>query len=72
MGLSGNYEEYFGLSTNVDAVVYLMLANKLIHDLVPGGGISVAEDVSGMPTLCRAAESKIAIFVFCQSMEKAA
>lgn len=51
---SGNYEEYFGLSTNVDAVVYLMLANKLIHDLIPGGGISVAEDVSGMPTLCRA------------------
>ncbi|QDZ19197.1 starch branching enzyme [Chloropicon primus] len=51
-GFSGNYEEYFGLSTNVDAVVYLMLANKLIHDLVDGG-ISVAEDVSGMPTLCR-------------------
>ena len=53
---SGTYGEYFGLATNVDAVVYLMLANKLIHDIVDSGGISVAEDVSGMPTLCRKVE----------------
>ena len=44
--------QYFGLSTNVDAVVYLMLANELVHTLLPGA-VTVAEDVSGMPTLCR-------------------
>lgn len=52
-GFSGNYAEYFSPATNVDAVVYLMLANQLIHGLVPGA-VTVAEDVSGMPTLCRA------------------
>ncbi len=53
---SGAYAEYFGLSTNVDAVVYLMLANALIKACVPSGGVAVAEDVSGMPTLCRTVE----------------
>ncbi|GAX82082.1 hypothetical protein CEUSTIGMA_g9510.t1 [Chlamydomonas eustigma] len=52
IGFSGNYQEYFGLSTNVDAVVYLMLANQMVHELLPDA-ITVAEDVSGMPTLCR-------------------
>ncbi|MEW5315457.1 MAG: hypothetical protein WDW38_006883 [Sanguina aurantia] len=51
-GFSGGYHEYFGLSTNVDAVVYLMLANELVHTLLPEA-ITVAEDVSGMPALCR-------------------
>jgi len=51
-GFSGNYAEYFSPNTNVDAVVYLMLANDLIHELVPGS-ITIAEDVSGMPALCR-------------------
>lgn len=32
-----------------------MLANDLIHKLVPNA-ITVAEDVSGMPTLCRSIE----------------
>ena len=40
------------MATNVDAVVYLMLANDMVHNLLPGA-ITVAEDVSGMPTLCR-------------------
>lgn len=52
VGFSGNYNEYFSMSTNIDAIVYLMLANKLIHDLVPSS-ITIAEDVSGMPGLCR-------------------
>eukprot|EP00798_Chlamydomonas_sp_ICE-L_P020992 gene20992-27850_t len=43
---------YFGMETNVDAMVYLMLANDMVHSLVPGA-ITIAEDVSGMPTLCR-------------------
>jgi 1,4-alpha-glucan branching enzyme len=33
-------------------VVYLMLVNNLLHDLFPTC-ITIGEDVSGMPTLCR-------------------
>jgi len=50
-GFSGGYHEYFGLNTDTDALVYLMLANQLIHQVVPSA-ITVAEDVSGMPALC--------------------
>ena len=32
---SGQYSEYFSPNTNVDAVVYLMLANELVHSLLP-------------------------------------
>ena len=35
MAFSGNYNEYFSPATNVDAVVYLMLANDLIHQILP-------------------------------------
>jgi hypothetical protein len=31
----GNYDEYFGMNTDVDAVVYLMLVNNVLHDLFP-------------------------------------
>lgn len=51
-GFSGNYDEYFSMSSNVDACVYLMLANDLIHTLKPDA-VSIAEDVSGMPVLGR-------------------
>ncbi|KAK1320733.1 1,4-alpha-glucan-branching enzyme [Acorus calamus] len=50
MGFSGNYVEYFSEVTDVDAVVYMMLANCLIHDLLPDATV-IAEDVSGMPVL---------------------
>uniref|UniRef100_A0A061R8G3 1,4-alpha-glucan branching enzyme n=1 Tax=Tetraselmis sp. GSL018 TaxID=582737 RepID=A0A061R8G3_9CHLO len=49
---SGNYHEYFSPATNVDAIVYLMLANELIHSVLPSA-VTIAEDVSGMPSLCR-------------------
>eukprot|EP01026_Neomeris_dumetosa_P019589 TRINITY_DN17943_c0_g1_i3.p1 TRINITY_DN17943_c0_g1~~TRINITY_DN17943_c0_g1_i3.p1 ORF type:complete len:663 (-),score=94.17 TRINITY_DN17943_c0_g1_i3:296-2023(-) len=52
MAFTGNYDEYFGMSTDVDAVIYLMLVNKLLHDLFPNA-IVIGEDVSGMPTFCR-------------------
>ena len=52
MGFSGNYAEYFGTATNVDACVYLMLANDLMHEL-NRDALSIAEDVSGMPALGR-------------------
>ena len=51
-GFSGGYHEYFGLNTDTEAVVYLMLANYLLHKL-NSNMITVAEDVSGMPALCR-------------------
>jgi 1,4-alpha-glucan branching enzyme len=49
---TGNYNQYFSEATDVDAVVYLMLANHLIHDILPDATV-IAEDVSGMPGLCR-------------------
>ena len=51
---AGNYDEYFGMSTDVEAVVYLMLMNTMIHDYFPTS-ITIGEDVSGMPTFCRSA-----------------
>ena len=51
-GFSGGYHEYFGPSVDTEGVVYLMLANEMIHDVLPDA-ITIAEDVSGMPALCR-------------------
>ncbi|CAA0837880.1 1-4-alpha-glucan-branching enzyme 2-2-chloroplastic/amyloplastic [Striga hermonthica] len=51
VGFTGNYNEYFGFATDVDAMVYLMLVNDLIHGLFPEA-ITIGEDVSGMPTFC--------------------
>lgn len=53
MAFTGNYDEYFGMATDVDAVVYLMLVNALLHGLWPSTAITIGEDVSGMPTFCR-------------------
>lgn len=39
-GFSGSYSEYFSPDTNVDAVVYLMLANELVHTVYLQVGIS--------------------------------
>jgi len=36
----------------LEGIVYLMLANYLIRTINPDA-ITIAEDVSGMPTLCR-------------------
>lgn len=52
MVFTGNYQEYFSEATDVDAVVYMMLANRLAHTLLPDVTV-IAEDVSGMPALCR-------------------
>eukprot|EP00931_Biecheleriopsis_adriatica_P037100 TRINITY_DN2129_c0_g1_i1.p1 TRINITY_DN2129_c0_g1~~TRINITY_DN2129_c0_g1_i1.p1 ORF type:complete len:813 (-),score=199.50 TRINITY_DN2129_c0_g1_i1:286-2724(-) len=50
-GYTGGYHEYFGPDADIDSHIYLMLANELIHKVVPSA-ITVGEDVSGMPTLC--------------------
>uniref|UniRef100_A0A665V0J3 1,4-alpha-glucan branching enzyme n=1 Tax=Echeneis naucrates TaxID=173247 RepID=A0A665V0J3_ECHNA len=52
---SGDYSEYFGLQVDEDSLVYLMLANHILHTLYPDC-ITIAEDVSGMPALCRAVQ----------------
>lgn len=51
-GFSGDYNEYFGLNVDTDAIIYLALANYLLHK-IDSKVITIAEDVSGMPTLCR-------------------
>jgi len=51
-----SYDDYFGSAVDEDAVVYLALANKLIHEVRPGA-ITIAEDVSGMPGLAAPAVS---------------
>jgi len=48
----GSYDDYFGNDADEQAILYLKLANQLIQDLKPGA-IVVAEDMSGMPGLCR-------------------
>lgn len=45
-----SYEDYFGNSVDEDALTYLALANKLIHDIRPDA-VTIAEDISGMPGL---------------------
>ena len=44
------YDDYFGTDVDEDALTYLALANRLIHNLQPDA-ITIAEDVSGMPGL---------------------
>lgn len=44
-------ERFFDDSVNRDAITYLTLANKLIHEFRPSA-VTIAEDVSGMPGMC--------------------
>uniref|UniRef100_A0A5S6R5G1 1,4-alpha-glucan branching enzyme n=1 Tax=Trichuris muris TaxID=70415 RepID=A0A5S6R5G1_TRIMR len=54
-GFSGDYNEYFGLNADTDSLVYLMLANYSMKKMYPHI-ISIAEEVSGLPALCRPVE----------------
>ena len=45
-----SYNDYFDGSVDEDALSYLALANRLIHD-IRSDAITIAEDVSGMPGL---------------------
>ena len=45
-----NYDDYFNGHQDDDAICYLMLANRLIHQFNPDA-ITIAEEVSGMPGL---------------------
>jgi len=44
------YDSYYNMNQDGDAICYLTLANKLIHEVNPNA-ITVAEEVSGMPGL---------------------
>jgi 1,4-alpha-glucan branching enzyme len=45
-----SYNDYFDGSVDEDALTYLALANRVIHDIRPDA-VTIAEDVSGMPAL---------------------
>jgi 1,4-alpha-glucan branching enzyme len=47
------YDDYFGSNVDEDALVYLSLANELIHALRPEA-VTIAEDISGLPGLALA------------------
>ena len=47
-----HYDKYFKDGVEWDAITYLQMANELIHQ-IRKDGISIAEDMSGMPGCCR-------------------
>ncbi len=58
-GLGSNftsYQQYFNGNQDSDAIVYLTLANKLIHAYNPGA-TTIAEEMSGLPGLAASVES---------------
>jgi len=61
------YSAYFDGSQDEDAITYLGLANRLIHECCPHA-ITIAEDVSGMPSLAYPAEGGGIGFDFRMSM----
>ncbi|MBC7391616.1 MAG: alpha amylase C-terminal domain-containing protein [Opitutaceae bacterium] len=50
-----HYEKYFKEGVDWDCLTYLQLANMLIKKINPNA-LSIAEDMSGMPGLCRTVE----------------
>ena len=52
-----SYDEYFDGNQDDDALVYLYLANKLIHNYKPGA-LTIAEEMSGMPGIAADTEKK--------------
>ncbi|MCE5331847.1 MAG: alpha amylase C-terminal domain-containing protein [Bacteroidales bacterium] len=49
------YQSYYNMNQDGDAICYLTLANKLIHEVNPNA-ITVAEEVSGIPGLASAVD----------------
>lgn len=49
------YSSYYNMNQDGDAICYLTLANKLIHEVKPNA-ITIAEEVSGMPGLASKVE----------------
>ncbi len=61
------YKYYFDGNQDEDAITYLTLANKLIHEVNPSA-ITIAEDMSGMPGLALPMEEGGIGFDFRMSM----
>ncbi|RSK42372.1 alpha-amylase family glycosyl hydrolase [Hymenobacter perfusus] len=51
----GGYEQYFGPDADEDAILYLQLATTLVRE-IKRSALLIAEDMSGMPGLCRPIE----------------
>jgi 1,4-alpha-glucan branching enzyme len=62
-----SYGEYFDGGQDIDALIYLYLANKMIHEFKPGA-ITIAEEMSGMPGLAAGTGKKGFGFDFRLSM----
>ncbi|MDR1592801.1 MAG: alpha amylase C-terminal domain-containing protein, partial [Prevotellaceae bacterium] len=45
-----NYSDYYNMNQDGDAICYLTLANKLVHEINPYA-ITIAEEMSGLPEL---------------------
>ncbi len=50
-----HYDKYFNNNLDNEAILYLNLANNLIHSLFPGA-ITIAEDMSGLPGIAKPPE----------------
>ncbi|KAA5549364.1 alpha-amylase family glycosyl hydrolase [Adhaeribacter rhizoryzae] len=50
-----HYDRYFRAGVDKHAITYLQLATTMVHQIKPGA-ICIAEDMSGMPGLCRTIE----------------
>jgi 1,4-alpha-glucan branching enzyme len=50
-----HYDRYFRQGVDKDAITYLQLATTLMQQIKPGA-LCIAEDMSGMPGLCRSIE----------------
>lgn len=46
-----NYQKYFSLNTDIEAITYLQLATELAKEVRPDC-VLIAEDMSGMPGMC--------------------
>jgi 1,4-alpha-glucan branching enzyme len=50
-----SYADYFNDTVDEDALTYLALTNRLIHEIRPDA-VTIAEDISGMPGLATSAD----------------
>lgn len=51
-----SYDDHFGPGVDDEALLYLTLANAMLRELIPDNVITIAEEVSGLATLCRPIE----------------
>jgi 1,4-alpha-glucan branching enzyme len=61
------YNDYFDGGQDEDALIYLFLANKMIHEFKPGA-LTIAEEMSGMPGIAAETDRKGFGFDFRLSM----